>query len=236
MRHVCGFFFRSLTATRRPTTGALTPPPSSPPPPPSLSHQHSTGVYDPARLLGVTTLDVVRAETFIAEIAGCDPRDVHVPVVGGHAGATILPLLSQSRPAVLPALQQHHGDAAPAKLLALTRRIQDAGTEVVEAKAGAGSATLSMAWAAARFTDACLRAMSGEQGVVECCYVQSRLTSLPFFASPVRLGKKGVEEFLPLGALSEAEQKGYDAMLAELGGSIDKGVAFAAKWRAGGGK
>jgi hypothetical protein len=30
-------------------------------------------------------------------------------------------------------------------------RIQDAGTEVVNAKAGAGSATLSMAWAAARF-------------------------------------------------------------------------------------
>jgi malate dehydrogenase len=174
----------------------------------------------------------VRAETFIAEIVGCDPRDVHVPVVGGHAGATILPLLSQSRPPVLPALQQHHGDASPVKLAALTRRIQDAGTEVVEAKAGAGSATLSMAWAAARFADACLRAMSGEQGVVECSYVQSRLTSLPFFASPVRLGKKGVEEFLPLGPLTEAEQKGYDAMLGELQGSIDKGVAFAAKWRA----
>ncbi len=31
-----------------------------------------------------------------------------------------------------------------AKIDALTKRIQDAGTEVVEAKAGAGSATLSM--------------------------------------------------------------------------------------------
>lgn len=26
---------------------------------------------------------------------GIDPRDVNVPVVGGHAGVTILPLLSQ---------------------------------------------------------------------------------------------------------------------------------------------
>ena len=26
---------------------------------------------------------------------GVDPRDVSVPVVGGHAGVTILPLLSQ---------------------------------------------------------------------------------------------------------------------------------------------
>ena len=180
----------------------------------------------------------MRAETFVAEIVGCDPRDAHVPVVGGHAGATILPLLSQSKPPVVPALLQQHGDAAaPAKLAALTRRIQDAGTEVVEAKAGAGSATLSMAWAAARFADACLRAMAGEPGVVECSYVQSRLTSLPFFASPVRLGRKGVEEFLPLGALSEEEQRGYDAMLGELAGSIKKGVDFAAARRgAGGGK
>jgi malate/lactate dehydrogenase len=53
------------------------------------------GTYNPARLFGVTTLDVVRAETFIADILGADPKDVSVPVVGGHAGATILPLLSQ---------------------------------------------------------------------------------------------------------------------------------------------
>jgi malate dehydrogenase len=69
---------------------------------------------------------------------------------------------------------------------ALMARIQDAGTEVVNAKAGAGSATLSMAWAAARFAEACLRAMSGEGGIVECAYVASSLTSLPFFARWVR--------------------------------------------------
>jgi len=37
----------------------------------------------------------------------------------------------------------------------------------VQAKAGTGSATLSMAHAAARFTESCLRAISGEQGVLE---------------------------------------------------------------------
>jgi len=30
-----------------------------------------------------------------AEVLGLDPREVDVPVVGGHAGVTILPLLSQ---------------------------------------------------------------------------------------------------------------------------------------------
>lgn len=35
--------------------------------------------------------------TLQAEVLGLDPRDVNVPVVGGHAGVTILPLLSQVR-------------------------------------------------------------------------------------------------------------------------------------------
>lgn len=33
---------------------------------------------------------------------GVDPREVDVPVVGGHAGITILPLLSQVFYSVLP--------------------------------------------------------------------------------------------------------------------------------------
>lgn len=53
------------------------------------------GTYDPKRLLGVTMLDVARANTFVAEVQGLDPREVDVPIVGGHAEVTILPLLSQ---------------------------------------------------------------------------------------------------------------------------------------------
>jgi malate dehydrogenase len=49
---------------------------------------------------------------------------------------------------------------------------QDAGTEVVKAKAGTGSATLSMAYAGARFTFSLMDAMSGKEGVVECGYVK----------------------------------------------------------------
>merc|ERR1712066_1197192 len=58
------------------------------------------GVYDPRKLFGVTTLDVCRARTFVAEAKGNDVNKVKVPVVGGHAGTTIVPLLSQAEPAV----------------------------------------------------------------------------------------------------------------------------------------
>ena len=63
---------------------------------------------------------------------------------------------------------------------------------VLSAQAGKGSATLSMAYAAAKFAESCLLALQG-QSVVECAYVESHLTDLPFFASQVRLGRSGVE-------------------------------------------
>ncbi|KAF5395445.1 Mitochondrial malate dehydrogenase 2 [Paragonimus heterotremus] len=58
------------------------------------------GVFDPKRLFGVTTLDVVRSNTFIAEAKGLDVRNVSCPVIGGHSGITILPVISQCSPAV----------------------------------------------------------------------------------------------------------------------------------------
>lgn len=68
----------------------------------------------------------------------------------------------------------------------MTERIQNAGTEVVEAKAGAGSATLSMAYAAARFAESVLLGLSGEQDIIECTYVESEVVpGFQYFASKV---------------------------------------------------
>lgn len=176
--------------------------------------------FDPKRLLGVTTLDVVRANTFVAEVLGVDPREVNVPVVGGHSGVTILPLLSQVKPPC---------SFTQEEIEYLTNRIQNGGTEVVEAKAGAGSATLSMAYAAAKFADACLRGLRGDAGVVECSYVTSQVTELPFFATKVRLGRTGAEEIFPLGPLNEYERAGLEKAKKELAESIQKGVSFIKK-------
>jgi malate dehydrogenase len=57
----------------------------------------AAGVYDPRKVMGVTTLDIVRANTFVSEAKGLPTKEVNVPVIGGHAGETILPLLSQVR-------------------------------------------------------------------------------------------------------------------------------------------
>jgi len=177
------------------------------------------GKYNPNKIFGVTTLDIVRANTFIANLKGLDPADVDCPVIGGHAGTTIMPLISQCTPPVeFPADQ----------LKALTERIQDAGTEVVKAKAGAGSATLSMAYAAARFTDSLMKAKSGKE-VVECAYIASSVTEAPYFATPVKLGPNGVEANLGLGTLSAFEEEMMKAGLPDLIKQIKKGIEFVEK-------
>jgi len=176
---------------------------------------------DPKHIFGVTTLDIVRANAFIAELKHLDPTSVECPVIGGHAGVTIIPVISQCKPSV-----QFSDDI----LKPLTARIQDAGTEVVKAKAGAGSATLSMAYAGARFALSMIKALNGEQGVVECAYLRSDVTEAKYFSTPVLLGKNGVEKVHGLGPLTEYEQGLVKAAIPELQASIKKGEEFAAKF------
>ncbi|KND87097.1 Malate dehydrogenase, mitochondrial [Tolypocladium ophioglossoides CBS 100239] len=177
------------------------------------------GVYNPKTLFGVTTLDVVRASRFVSEIKGTDPKDENITVIGGHSGVTIVPLFSQS----------NHPDLT--SNAELVNRVQFGGDEVVEAKAGAGSATLSMAMAGARMADALLRAADGEKGVVEPTFVDSPLykdQGIDFFSSKVELGPNGVEKILPIGKIDANEQKLVEACLGDLKKNIEKGVAFVA--------
>ncbi|MTV29032.1 malate dehydrogenase, partial [Nitriliruptoraceae bacterium ZYF776] len=107
-------------------------------------------------------------------------------------------------------------------------RIQNAGTEVVNAKAGGGSATLSMAYAGARFANSLLHAMKGHADIVECAFVECDVAETEFFASPVLLGPNGVEKVLGPGKLNEFEVELLKTAMPELKKSIQKGKDFAA--------
>ncbi|XP_050764882.1 malate dehydrogenase, mitochondrial isoform X2 [Gymnogyps californianus] len=153
---------------------------------------------------------------------GLDPARVSVPVIGGHAGKTIIPLISQCTPKV---------DFPQDQLEKLTGRIQEAGTEVVKAKAGAGSATLSMAYAGARFVFSLVDAMNGKEGVIECAFVRSEETESPYFSTPLLLGKNGIEKNLGIGKISPFEEKMIAEAMSELKGSIKKGEEFAKNFK-----
>ncbi|KAJ2906704.1 putative malate dehydrogenase protein [Zalerion maritima] len=189
----------------------------------------SKGVFNPQRLFGVTTLDIVRAETFVSEISGKAPTELTVPVIGGHSGETIVPLFSKVTPSV----------SIPSdKYDALVNRVQFGGDEVVKAKDGAGSATLSMAFAGFRFAEKLLKAIKGEKGLVEPTYVYlpgvpggkevAEVVGCDFFSVPVELGPNGAEKATnPLAGITEKEKELLAACTKGLKGNIEKGVTFA---------
>jgi len=189
------------------------------------------GVFDPKKLFGVTTLDVVRAETFVAGITGeKNPAKLNIPVIGGHSGETIVPLFSQSKPSV---------EIPQDKLDALVNRVQFGGDEVVKAKDGAGSATLSMAYAGYRFAEKVIKAAKGEKGIVEPSFVYlpgvqggdaiAKATGTEFFSVPIELGPNGAEKAIDVvSSANEYEQKLLKACYEGLSGNISKGIEFVA--------
>jgi malate dehydrogenase len=183
----------------------------------------NAGVYNPRKLVGVTTLDVIRAQTFVAPHVNAthNPSLVNVNVIGGHAGITILPLFSQ-----IPGFAT---SVSPDVRDKLTVRTQFGGDEVVAAKAGSGSATLSMAYAGYLFTEQILKGLTGEKDIVQCAFVESSLTKAPYFASPCQFGPSGIEQVLSFGTISDYEQAWLDKLLPELQAQIQKGIDFAHK-------
>jgi len=170
---------------------------------------------DSRKIVGISTLDVVRANKFVQELTGLP---CSIPVIGGHAGKTILPLFSQD-----PA-----GASIPAEMIPeLDERVQNAGTEVVKAKNGKGSATLSMAYSGARLGKAVLSGLAGVP-TTECAYVESNLfEGIPYFASPVVFGRDGIEAVLEVGGLSAHEEARLNELAPILQGEIEDGLEYA---------
>lgn len=145
-----------------------------------------------------------------------DPNALRVTVVGGHSGNTIVPLLSQTGIKL-----------TDEEIKQLTHRIQFGGDEVVAAKDGAGSATLSMAFAGARFTNSILEAIGGK-AVIEPSFVFSNVVDgINYFASNVELNQDGVSKVFGIGTTSPFEQELLKVCIPELKASIEKGVQFA---------
>lgn len=137
-----------------------------------LAQRAPAGADVARRVLGVTNLDLVRASSFLHELAIAaqyKPRDnvlPRVPVVGGHSGDTIIPLFS---------LADQRFPLTTEQTAQLVHRVQYGGDEVVKAKAGAGSATLSMAHAAFRCAQGFVALLSGVREQYECTYYVSLL-------------------------------------------------------------
>ncbi|CAC5371863.1 MDH2 [Mytilus coruscus] len=150
----------------------------------------------------------------------CSVTKLVVPVVGGNSGITIVPLISQTIPPV---------DLSQEERKKITQKLQNADTEIMETKAGTGSATLSMAHAASKFTLSLLAAIDGEEGRVESAYVKSEETTAAYLSTPLLLGDEGIVKNLGLSNLDEFETELVKAAISELTRNIQKGIDYANK-------
>jgi len=186
------------------------------------------GAFNPKKLFGVTTLDVLRAETFLHPYATSETKKLSIPVIGGHSGKTIVPLFSQAKPAIKVPEEDYQ---------ALLKRIQFGGDEVVDAKGGAGSATLSMAFAAFRFAETVIKASQGETGLVEPAFVYlpgieggepiSKVTGSSYFSVPIEFGKDGAIKAVDVvSGASEQEKTLLATCYTDLKDNIAKGEDF----------
>jgi lactate/malate dehydrogenase, alpha/beta C-terminal domain len=103
----------------------------------------------------------------------CQEPDVTLPLAAVFLPSAPCKVLSKMlrRPHYSRVFQRGH--TAPL-FSAATQRMRQR-CAVVMLQAGKGSATLSMAYAAAAFADSCLKAMAGQPGIEECAYVQVAL-------------------------------------------------------------
>jgi malate dehydrogenase len=185
-------------------------------------------VYDPKRLYGVSTLDLVRTSRFIRDIRPDFDATTDIPVIGGHSSNTIVPILS------------HLGlELSQDEIAGLTNRIRFAGYEVVNAKDGNGSATLSMAYAGYRLANAIITAINGtptnEYSYIDLSsdpqgatfYRDLGATSLDFFSAPITITKDGVQTIHPLDfPISDYERTLIKTACIEIDENIATGVDF----------
>lgn len=189
---------------------------------PAMARLYEKHGLDPRRICGITTLDGVRANKFVHEESDAPIERIKVPVIGGYSGfmsgQSVVPLFSQDRTAASFSAEVHER---------LVLRVQEAGEEIMAAKRGKGSATLSMAYAGARFGGAVLAGLSGQR-TQEAAYLKSDICpGLDYFASQVTFGPSGVEQVHPIGVLSSFENDLLQKAKEMLQTDIQEGYQYA---------
>ncbi|CAK9088710.1 Malate dehydrogenase [Durusdinium trenchii] len=70
---------------------------------PAMARLYEKAGYDPRKILGITSLDTIRANKFVHEASKVPIEDIQVPVIGGYSGSmsgpSVVPLFSQDRTA-----------------------------------------------------------------------------------------------------------------------------------------
>lgn len=143
----------------------------------------AAGVYDPRKLTGVTTLDIVRANTFVSQMKGMKTSETNVPVIGGHSGLTILPLLSQTSPSV---------SFTDDEIDALSARIRDVSWALPLLPAHSGSGTEGCLALLVPTAATGAHSAKGARALTRCRALVTSALSLGWHGGSRRQGRRGL--------------------------------------------
>lgn len=198
-----------------------------------------------ARVYGITNLDLVRASTFIQQLNNFKSNHSPIiPVIGGHSGDTIIPVFSK-----LSNEKDYQNILTLEMRQKLVHRVQYGGDEIVKAKNGNGSATLSMAYAGFKIAAQFINLLVGNIDVIQniVMYVplvnrnneeiapgsellrQHYIDGLTYFSIPLSINKSGIKaiHYEIMNSLDTYERDTLlPICLKTLKGNIENGLAY----------
>ncbi|XP_060528913.1 malate dehydrogenase, mitochondrial-like [Cylas formicarius] len=172
------------------------------------------GCYNAKGVFGITSLDTVRASTFVAQVQGLEPECVTVPVIGGCTSETVIPVLSKAKPC---------SEFTNEEIENITASIRNARQNITKFKPSQGS-PMAAAFAAARFIISLVKGIQGYADIIETAFVPSSVHPyVKYLATPLLLGSNGVMKNLGIPSLTDFEQCMFDNAIPLLTSDIRRG-------------
>lgn len=170
------------------------------------------GAYDSRKLFGITGVDALRAKAMFSAQTGFNSKNCYVPVIGGHSKNTVIPLLSQSKPA-------SNIDAKTCQ--DFTEKLRDFDDQIIKATQGFAP-TLSVAHSTLLFTRSLINAMNGQPTKVHA-FIENNDFGTDYFGGLVHLNSQGVKDMERYTSLTPFELQLLERSLEELRRDVSKG-------------
>ncbi|XP_068628088.1 malate dehydrogenase-like [Battus philenor] len=142
----------------------------------------NNGCYDQSKLLGITVIDTLKAQTLYAKENGFIHSECHVPVICGHSKESMVPLLSQACP---------KSRLTETKSQELTAKLRDYTS--FEKASSPLFPTLSVAFSVYLFTQSILEVLDGRIAQVNAL-VENNDFGTSYFSGLVEVNKNGIGE------------------------------------------
>ncbi|CAK1578518.1 unnamed protein product [Parnassius mnemosyne] len=151
------------------------------------------GCTDLTKLLGISTIDTLKAQALYAAENEFNPSECFVPVIGGHSKETMVPLISQANPKSKLSEEKHRELIAKLR----TYNISDIAKRTY-------APTLSVAFSVSIFTQNILEALNGHTSHTNA-FVENNDFGTSFISGLFDVDKNGVGEMKKYTDLSKYE-------------------------------